>query len=55
LVSGTDLTVYDTTTGASCPIRPLEDFFLIHLFADGTQVFVEQDTVDSAIWLLRFE
>lgn len=30
-------------------------FFLLNLSADGTQAFVEQDTVDSAIWLLRFE
>ena len=55
LISGTDLTVYDTTTGASCSIMPLESFYQFSLNADGTQVFVEQETVDSAIWLLRFE
>ena len=55
LASGTDLVVHDTITGESCSVLPLESFFLFRLNADGTQAYVEQDTVDSAIWLLRFE
>ncbi|NIM62266.1 MAG: hypothetical protein GTO30_11570, partial [Acidobacteria bacterium] len=55
LIDGTDLAVHDTTTGATCSIMPLESFEHFTLHDDGTRVFVERGTLDSAIWLLRFE
>lgn len=55
LMSGLDASVYDTTTGAICPMTPLDSFSQISLAANGSELVVEHRIMDSSIWLLRFE
>jgi serine/threonine protein kinase/sugar lactone lactonase YvrE len=56
LMKGDTLVAYDTASGDTCPIqRFAEGSTAINLTRDGTRVSAERGTIDSAIWLLRFE
>ncbi len=55
LVSGTDAVVYDSRTGEMCSIAPVEPMQSFHLSSDGRYMTIERTSMDSAVWLLRFE
>jgi Tol biopolymer transport system component len=55
LVSGTHAAVYDSRTGESCSIMSVEPMLSFDLSSDGRSMMIERESVDSAVWLLRFE
>jgi hypothetical protein len=55
LVSGAHAVVYDLRTGGSCSITPVEPMLSFDLGFDGRSLTIETESIDSAVWLLRFE